>query len=102
MKGYDPYQAQHLFPDDQWELVAEATDHSDTTLQWNFGVEGMVGLRDASQQDGPVLVFDTGEWTAVEEAIKRGETRLASQVLPSSGVNPPSAHRPGEGTPAGT
>lgn len=76
MQGYDPYRAQRLFPAHQWERVADATDQSDTTLEWNFGAEGMVGLRDASQQDGPVLVFDEDEWTAFVKAAKLGQTRL--------------------------
>lgn len=75
MEGYDPYQAQNLFPADQWETVVGATEHSDTTLELNFGVDGMVGLRDGSNPDGPVWAFDDAEWSAFGEAVQVGQTR---------------------------
>lgn len=74
MQGYDPYHAQRLFPPDQWERIANATDQSDTTLEWNCGANGMVGLRDASQHNGPVLVFDEDEWTAFVKEVELRQT----------------------------
>lgn len=43
-------------------------------------VDGMVGLRDSATPDGPVLVFDDGEWRAFLAGIELGEFD-ASEIL---------------------
>jgi len=43
-------------------------------------VDGMVGLRDSATPDGPVLVFDDGEWQAFLAGIELGEFEV-SEIL---------------------
>lgn len=40
-------------------------------------VEDLIGMRDAEDPDGPVLVFDQAEWDAFVAGAKDGEFDLA-------------------------
>ena len=44
--------------------------------------DGMVGLRDSASPDGPVLVFDDGEWQAFLAGIELGEFEAAEILAP--------------------
>jgi len=36
-------------------------------------VDGLIGVRDSQNSDGPVLVFDRGSWRAFIDGVKQGE-----------------------------
>jgi Domain of unknown function (DUF397) len=44
--------------------------------------DGMIGIRDSKDPDGPVLRFTTGEWNAFLAGVNRGE--FFAHVLPRS------------------
>jgi hypothetical protein len=42
-------------------------------VEFTHLADGNVAVRDSKQQDGPVLVFTSGEWAAFTEGVRAGE-----------------------------
>jgi hypothetical protein len=55
-------------PDAVWHRSSETGG-----VEVAFLATGNIGLRDAKNPDGPVLIFTPGEWTAFVAGAKDGE-----------------------------
>jgi hypothetical protein len=59
----------------QWQKSSRTGPDSDNCVEVAF-VDGAIAVRDARQEDGPVLLFTQEEWDAFVAGAKDGEFDL--------------------------
>lgn len=68
-----------------WRRSAQGPPDDSNCIEVAF-VDDLIGVRDARDPDGPVLVFTEAEWDAFVEGAKDGEFDLPEDMLPQAGT----------------
>lgn len=73
MNKYDPNTAADVFAVADWVRPDFCGTNGGNCVEVNLGVSGIVGMRDAKVDAGPVLIFDDDEWTAFTQSVRAGQ-----------------------------
>lgn len=58
-----------------WRKSSRSNGNSGNCVEFAV-VDGMIGLRDSKNPDGPVLIFTPQEWEAFTDGVQNGEFNL--------------------------